>query len=113
MLMGHARHGIHSMWRDDSLLYSLQRGRRRPSVVHADRLWRYHGPGRYSWGFGEDSGSDPESGAEEDSGAALETAEGEGEASPLLSPTPLRPVCPRWNRRRPPHYDDFVEVDAV
>jgi len=26
MLMGHARHGIHSMWRDDSLLYSLQRG---------------------------------------------------------------------------------------
>jgi nitrate reductase alpha subunit len=26
MLMGHARHGIHSMWRDDSLLFSLQRG---------------------------------------------------------------------------------------
>jgi DMSO reductase family type II enzyme molybdopterin subunit len=26
MLMGHARHGIHSMWRDDSLLLSLQRG---------------------------------------------------------------------------------------
>jgi len=26
MLMGHARHGIHSMWRDDSLLVSLQRG---------------------------------------------------------------------------------------
>jgi nitrate reductase alpha subunit len=24
--MGHARHGIHSMWRDDSLLLSLQRG---------------------------------------------------------------------------------------
>jgi len=26
MLQGHARHGIHSMWRDDSLLVSLQRG---------------------------------------------------------------------------------------
>jgi len=26
LLMGHARHGIHSMWRDDSLLLSLQRG---------------------------------------------------------------------------------------
>jgi dimethylsulfide dehydrogenase subunit alpha/complex iron-sulfur molybdoenzyme family reductase subunit alpha len=26
MMMGHARHGIHSMWRDDPLLLSLQRG---------------------------------------------------------------------------------------
>ena len=26
MMMGHARHGIHSMWRDDPLLVSLQRG---------------------------------------------------------------------------------------
>ena len=26
MMMGHARHGIHSTWRDDSLLLSLQRG---------------------------------------------------------------------------------------
>lgn len=26
MMMGHARHGIHSMWRDDSFLLSLQRG---------------------------------------------------------------------------------------
>ena len=26
MLMGHARHSIHSMWRDDPLLLSLQRG---------------------------------------------------------------------------------------
>ena len=26
MLMGHARHGIHSMWRDDPFLLSLQRG---------------------------------------------------------------------------------------
>jgi nitrate reductase alpha subunit len=26
MLMGHARHGVHSMWRDDPLLLSLQRG---------------------------------------------------------------------------------------
>ena len=26
MIMGHARHGIHSMWRDDSFLLSLQRG---------------------------------------------------------------------------------------
>ena len=25
-LMGHARHGVHSMWRDDPLLLSLQRG---------------------------------------------------------------------------------------
>ncbi len=26
MIMGHARHGIHSMWRDDPLMLSLQRG---------------------------------------------------------------------------------------
>ncbi len=26
MMMGHARHGIHSMWRDDPLMISLQRG---------------------------------------------------------------------------------------
>jgi len=26
MMMGHARHGIHSMWRDDSFLLSMQRG---------------------------------------------------------------------------------------
>ncbi|MEE8306403.1 MAG: molybdopterin dinucleotide binding domain-containing protein, partial [Gammaproteobacteria bacterium] len=26
MVMGHARHGVHSMWRDDPLLLSLQRG---------------------------------------------------------------------------------------
>jgi len=26
MMMGHARHGIHSMWRDDAFLLSLQRG---------------------------------------------------------------------------------------
>ena len=26
MMMGHARHGVHSMWRDDSFLLSLQRG---------------------------------------------------------------------------------------
>jgi DMSO reductase family type II enzyme molybdopterin subunit len=26
MVMGHVRHGIHSMWRDDSLMLSLQRG---------------------------------------------------------------------------------------
>lgn len=26
MMMGHARHGIHTMWRDDPLLLSLQRG---------------------------------------------------------------------------------------
>ncbi|MSR00663.1 MAG: hypothetical protein EXR88_04620 [Gammaproteobacteria bacterium] len=26
MTMGHARHGVHSMWRDDSFLLSLQRG---------------------------------------------------------------------------------------
>jgi len=26
MMMGHARHGIHSMWRDDSLMVALQRG---------------------------------------------------------------------------------------
>jgi nitrate reductase alpha subunit len=25
-MMGHARHGIHSMWRDDSLMLALQRG---------------------------------------------------------------------------------------
>ena len=25
-MMGHARHGIHSMWRDDSLMVALQRG---------------------------------------------------------------------------------------
>ncbi len=35
-LQGHARHGIHSMWRDDSLLVSLQRGEPDIYVSQAD-----------------------------------------------------------------------------
>lgn len=41
--------------------YRIRRGRKRPSVVHTDRLWRYHGPGRYSWGHGEEEDVSPSS----------------------------------------------------
>ncbi|KAG7153758.1 hypothetical protein Hamer_G009438 [Homarus americanus] len=40
--------------RDSSVTYRIM-GRRKaqPKVVHANRLWQYHGPGQYTW---EDSG---------------------------------------------------------
>ncbi|XP_063868206.1 uncharacterized protein LOC135104608 [Scylla paramamosain] len=47
----------------------IRRGRKRPSVVHD--LWRYHGPGRYSWGHGgEDEDVSPSSSDEDVAGAA-------------------------------------------
>lgn len=40
MMMGHARHGIHSMWRDDPLLLNLQRGEPDIYVNPADAAQR-------------------------------------------------------------------------
>ena len=36
-----------------AVTYKIQRGHKRAMVVHADRLWRYHGPGHFSWGLDE------------------------------------------------------------
>lgn len=105
--------------------YKIQRGRRRPSIVHVDRLWRYHGPGHYTWGFGGGGGDDADSAAEEidespetavttpsepEEAEAEESGVGDGrDSEPAEEPQPTRP---RRDRRRPRRYDDFVLIDS-
>ncbi|MPC20958.1 hypothetical protein E2C01_013924 [Portunus trituberculatus] len=52
-----------------AVAYKIRRGHKRALVVHADRLWRYHGPGRFSWGSDE---PEEEGSAEEDVPEAME-----------------------------------------
>ncbi|KAK8381385.1 hypothetical protein O3P69_018454 [Scylla paramamosain] len=56
---------------------------KRPSAVHVDRLWRYHGPGRYSWGHSrEDEDVSPSSSDEDVAGTARDGNErGAGSAA--------------------------------
>ncbi len=63
--------------------YRIRRGRKRPSVVHVDLLWRYHGPGRYSWSHGrEDEDANPNSSDEDVAGTARDGNErGAGSAA--------------------------------
>lgn len=105
-----------------AVTYRIKRGRKRSSVVHVDRLWRYHGPGRYSWGTGAEEVSDHPSSDDEDRvepvPADVEVADdGAGEAGgdadleadyagepdqPASSPPPSSPPRrPRRERRRP------------
>lgn len=65
--------------------YQIRRGRKRPSIVKMDRLWRYHGPGRYSWGHGErEDDISPSSGKEDMTDADQDVDEnlgGDGDAT--------------------------------
>ena len=116
-----------------AVTYRIRRGRGRPSVVHVDRLWRYHGPGRYTWDVGEVDGatdsSEDEASSSEDSGEARAGLGAEvgppddvvgGEADPEApsesdgglsdAPEPVAPplpVRPRRERRRPGWWDDY------
>ena len=43
--------------------FRIRRGRRgKCKIVHADRLWKYHGPGKFTWGDAPCDGSDDEDG---------------------------------------------------
>ncbi len=48
------------------VIYQIHRGRKRSSVVHVDRIWRYHDPGRYSCGHGEEEEDTNRSNSDED-----------------------------------------------
>lgn len=111
-----------------AVTYRIKRGRKRSSVVHVDRLWRYHGPGRYSWGTGVEEVSDHPSsddedqvepvpadievaddGAEEAGGDADLEADCAGEPdqpATSLPPSPP-PRRPRRERRRPGWLEDY------
>ena len=117
-----------------AVTYRIRRGRGRPSVVHVDRLWRYHGPGRYTWDAGEEaSAADPsgdEASSSDDGGAASadrgaeeeppeEVNEGAGVPDPPSEdeggladgPVPPPPVRPRRDRRRPAWWGEYEGQD--
>lgn len=99
-----------------------------------DRLWRYHGPKRYSWGHGEGEedvspSSSDEDVAEDDRdvgeqlGCSSNVAEASGNPVPCLGvgdaplgvtaclPPPTRPLQrPQRERRRPGWVKDFSDV---
>ena len=83
----------------------------------ADRLWRYHGPGHYSWGQGQgDVEASAGSSGEDVADEALDEEErvvedggepGAGDAiGPPLPASPL-PVRPRRQKRKPAWLKDF------
>lgn len=111
-----------------AVTYRIRRGRKRSSVVHVDRLWRYHGPGRYSWGTGAEEDPDYPSSDEEDRAeldpvdvevaddveeeaggdADLEAGSAGDLDQPAASPSPSPPPRrPRRERRRPGWLTDF------
>ncbi|MPC76284.1 hypothetical protein E2C01_070693 [Portunus trituberculatus] len=87
-----------------AVTYKISRGHKQALVVHADRLWRYHGPGSFSWGSDEPE----EEGSAEDVPEAMEDVPKEVEEavgddagdSQLVVETAARPV----RHRRPPVY---------
>ena len=108
--------------------YRITRGSRcRPRIVHVDRLWRYYGPGQYTWGSGDDDDEDEEeSGCEEpqelqeddeDTAAGTggddemdemqEADAAEVEEQPVPSPRIPTPR-PRRSVRRPQRFEDYV-----
>ncbi|MPC93853.1 hypothetical protein E2C01_088998 [Portunus trituberculatus] len=90
---------------DRAVTYKIRRGHKPALVVHADRLWRYHDPGPFSWGSDE---PEEEGSAEEDVLEAMEDVPKEveeavgGDAgdSQLVVETATRLI----RHRRPPVY---------
>lgn len=98
--------------------------------MHVDRLWRYYGPGRFTWGTAEPRDySFPEmSGEEEVDGQVAETTQ---DCQPVSSAIPEMELCgnelpadenpvqqdiiggarPRRQARRPRRLDDFYLED--
>ncbi|KAK8388388.1 hypothetical protein O3P69_020407 [Scylla paramamosain] len=73
--------------------FRIRRGpRTRPMVVHADRLWRYYGPGTFTWGGLEDaeaSNSDEELGCSSPMAMTDDDVEYATEEPPGEVPAPL------------------------
>ncbi|KAK4295125.1 hypothetical protein Pmani_032308 [Petrolisthes manimaculis] len=93
--------------------YRIRRGQNRSRVVHVDRLWRYFGPGHYSWGNGQggetvESGEDVEEEEETPDEEEVEMWEN-GAIQVGDSPDPEQRPC--RNRRRPGWLADFVVED--
>ncbi|KAK4309250.1 hypothetical protein Pmani_007956 [Petrolisthes manimaculis] len=98
--------------------YRIRRGQNRSRVVHVDRLWRYFGPGHYSWGNGQGEET-VESGEDEDLEDVEEEEETPDEEEVEMwengaiqvgdSPDPEQRPC--RNRRRPGWLADFVVED--
>ena len=101
--------------------YRIRRGPRyRAKIVHVDRLWRYYGPGQYTWGPGGDDDDEEEPQDQQpDEGIVggpwdemiemqpvAGTAEGVagGQSSP---PPPAQMPRPRRKVRRPHRFDDY------
>ncbi|MPC18766.1 hypothetical protein E2C01_011659 [Portunus trituberculatus] len=56
---------IHCLEKVSEVTFRIRRGQRgKPNIIHADRLWRYHGPGKFTWGQAPcDSSSEEEDAA--------------------------------------------------
>lgn len=105
--------------------FRIRRGQRgKPKIIHADRLWRYHGPGKFTWGQAPcDSSSEEEEAAlaivaedvtgpdaglvgSEDGGAGTsgdeEAESGVGDSPPAAARRPPR------QRRPPRRLQDYI-----
>lgn len=118
--------------RVSEVTYRIRRGTRgRPKVVHVDRLWRYHGPGRYTWGpeqeagdasseHGDDIMSPPDHTLGEDCDAEREDvspSSDDGDVAPEVEEASTDRNAPagggsaprpRRQRKRPRRFDDFL-----
>ena len=105
--------------------FRIRRGQRgKPKIIHADRLWRYHGPGKFTWGQApcdrsseeEEAALDVDAGdvtrpdagllGSEDAGAA--TSEDE-DAESVVGDSPPAAACRPPRQRRPPRrLQDYI-----
>ncbi|XP_063889733.1 uncharacterized protein LOC135116311 [Scylla paramamosain] len=93
-------------------------------IVHINRMWRYYGPGQYTWGPGGDDGKDKEVSGheelqedEEDAAAGTggddemdemqETYAAGAEEQSVLSPS-IQTSNPRRRVKRPQRFEDYV-----
>ena len=94
--------------------------RARPKVVHVDRLWRYHGPGHYTWGSDENQpseevrpeaeGADGREEGEDDAGDTVAATRGvaeDGAGDPGVPFTQRETLRPQRRTRRPGRFADY------
>ena len=108
-----------------TVTYRIRRGPRgKPKVVHVDRLWRYYGPGRFTWVQGDDDADEDVDGDGDLSGLAqvfeeADSSEVEEHPEENLRDEDVREENeddmsspgtshPRRTIRRPGRYVDFV-----
>lgn len=103
-----------------SVTYKIRLGGGRAHVVHVDRLWRYHGPGCYSWGHGQGSDGSEDEDLEEEPGEddweecphsdRLNESQLAEEVGDPLSAAEERRERPKKKRRPPCWMEDFCDV---